>query len=143
VLAALPRRRLGPYQLQAAIAAVHDEAASHEETDWAEILGLYELLMHVSPSPAVSLNHAVAVAMVHGPAAGLDRLANLDTDGALAETHRVDATRGHLLELAGDCDGALAAYQRAAARTLNRPERRYLQLRAARLRQGPTQHAGG
>jgi RNA polymerase sigma factor (sigma-70 family) len=143
VLAALPRRRLGPYQLQAAIAAVHDEAESHAETDWAEILGLYELLMHVSPSPVVSLNHAVAVAMVHGPAAGLDRLASLDTDGALAETHRVDATRGHLLELAGDYAGALAAYQRAAARTRNGPERRYLQLKAAGLRLGSTQLAGG
>jgi predicted RNA polymerase sigma factor len=91
----------------------------------------------------VSLNHAVAVAMVHGPAAGLDRLASLDTDGALAETHRVDATRGHLLELAGDYAGALAAYQRAAARTRNGPERRYLQLKAAGLRLGSTQLAGG
>ena len=143
VLAALPRRRLGPYQLQAAIAAVHDEAASHAETDWAEILGLYELLTHVSPSSVVNLNHAVAVAMVHGPAAGLDRLAGLDTDGALAETHRVDATRAHLLELAGDYDGALAAYHRAAARTRNGPERRYLQLKAAGLRHGSNQLAGG
>ncbi|HKA69095.1 MAG TPA: sigma-70 family RNA polymerase sigma factor [Actinomycetes bacterium] len=143
VLAALPRGRLGPYQLQAAIAAVHDEAASHEQTDWAEILGLYQLLMSVSPSPVVSLNHAVAVAMVHGPAAGLDRLAELDTGGALAETHRMDAARGHLLEMAGDHDEALAAYQRAAARTLNSPERRYLQLKAAALRQGSTRVAGG
>ncbi|HKE50099.1 MAG TPA: sigma-70 family RNA polymerase sigma factor [Actinomycetes bacterium] len=142
VLAALPRRRLGPYQLQAAIAAVHDEAASHKETDWAEILGLYELLMSVSPSPVVSLNQAVAVAMVHGPAAGLERLAGLDTDGVLAETHRVDATRGHLLELAGRHEEALAAYQRAAARTLNGPERRYLQLKAAALCRGSARVAG-
>jgi RNA polymerase sigma factor (sigma-70 family) len=140
IWAALPHGRVGPYQIQAAIAAVHDEAPSYAETDWVEILGLYELLMRVSPTPVVSLNHAVAMAMVYGPKAGLDRLDKLDTDGVLARTHRVAATRGHLLEMAGNIEGALAAYQRAAADTLNVPERRYLQLRAASLRR-PSPHS--
>ncbi|MGH8907324.1 MAG: RNA polymerase sigma factor [Egibacteraceae bacterium] len=130
---ALTRTRLGPYQVQAAIAAVHDEAASAEDTDWPQILALYELLLRLSPGPAVSLNHAVAVAMAHGPRAGLDRLAALDADGGLAGCHRLDAVRAHLLEMAGDLGEARAAYQRAAARTLSVPEQRYLQLRAAAL----------
>ncbi|MGH8931354.1 MAG: RNA polymerase sigma factor, partial [Egibacteraceae bacterium] len=130
---ALTRTRLGPYQVQAAIAAVHDEAASAEDTDWPQILALYELLLSLSPGPAVSLNHAVAVAMVHGPRAGLDRLATLDADGGLAGHHRLDAVRAHLLEMAGDLGEARAAYQQAAAQTLSVPEQRYLQLRAAAL----------
>src|SRR5262245_42475059 len=130
---ALPRKRLGPYQLQAAIAAVHDEAPTAEDTDWREILGLYDLLMRLAPSPVVSLNHAVARAMVHGPDAGLEQLAKVDVEGGLVGNHRLDAARGHLLEMAGDHAGALAAYQAAAAATLNVPERRYLQLKAAGL----------
>jgi predicted RNA polymerase sigma factor len=130
---ALPRRRLGPYQLQAAIAAVHDEAPTAADTDWPEILGLYDLLMRLAPSAVVSLNHAVALAMVHGPDAGLEQLAKLDAEGGLVGTHRLAAARAHLLEMTGDQAGALAAYQAAAAGTLNVPERRYLQLKAAGL----------
>jgi predicted RNA polymerase sigma factor len=130
----LPRRRLGPYQLQAAIAAVHDEAPTAEDTDWPEILGLYDLLTRLAPSPVVSLNHAVALAMVHGADAGLAQLAKLDVEGSLAGNHRLVAARAHLLEMTGDRAGALAAYQAAAAGTLNVPERRYLQLKAAVLR---------
>jgi RNA polymerase sigma factor (sigma-70 family) len=133
VTGALTHTRLGPYQLQAAIAAVHDEAPTAKDTDWPEILGLYELLMRLAPSPFVSLNHAVALAMVHGPRAGLERLAKLDAGGVLAGNHRLDAARAHLLEMAGDRAAALAAYQVAAAGTLNIPERRYLQLKAAAL----------
>ncbi|RIQ21602.1 RNA polymerase sigma factor [Jiangella rhizosphaerae] len=125
---------VGPYQLQAAIAAVHDEAPSADATDWPEILALYELLERVAPGPVVTLNRAVAVAMVHGPRAGLALLGTLDAGAPeLAQTHRLDAVRGHLLELAGDPDGARAAYLRAARRTANVPEQRYLALRAAGL----------
>jgi predicted RNA polymerase sigma factor len=130
---ALPRKRLGPYQLQAAIAAVHDEAPTAADTDWSEILGLYDLLMRLAPSPVVSLNHAVALAMLHGPNAGLEQLAKLDVEGGLVGNHRLDAARAHLLEMVGDRAGALAAYQAAAAGTLNVAERRYLQLKAAGL----------
>jgi predicted RNA polymerase sigma factor len=124
---------VGPYQLQAAIAAVHDEAASSEETDWPQILALYEVLELVSPSPIVTLNRAVAVAMVNGPRAGLALLGSLDADARMAQTHRLDAVRGHLLELAGDDAGARESYQRAARMTASVPEQRYLMLRAARL----------
>ena len=124
-------RALGPYQIQAAIAAVHDEAASVEETDWPEVLALYRLLDQVSPGPMVSLGIAVAVAMVHGPAAGLAA-----TDG-LAETlgrhHRFHAVRGHLHEMAGDRAAAAAAYQTAARHATNVPERRYLERKLAGL----------
>ncbi len=123
---------LGPYQLQAAIAAVHDEAASLTDTDWTEILALYELLAQVSPGPMVSLGKAVAVAMVHGPAAGLaaaDELA-----GPLARHHRFHAVRGHLLEMSGDPAGAAAAYDTAARYATNAAERRYLSLQGRRLR---------
>ncbi len=130
---ALPRGHLGPYQLQAAIAAVHDEASTAADTDWPEILGLYDLLMRLAPSPVVSLNHAVALAMVHGPETGLEQLAELDVEGGLVGNHRLDAARAHLLEMAGDRAGAFAAYQAAAAGTLYVPERRYLQLKAAGL----------
>jgi RNA polymerase sigma factor (sigma-70 family) len=124
---------VGPYQLQAAIAAVHDEAPSAEETDWSEILALYEVLERVSPGPVVTLNRAVAVAMVHGPRAGLAVLGTLDDDDRMARTHRLEAVRAHLLELAGDADAAREAYRLAARRTASVPERRYLALRAARL----------
>ncbi|MFI1963902.1 RNA polymerase sigma factor [Streptomyces pathocidini] len=124
---------VGPYQVQAAIAAVHDEAARAEDTDWDEILGLYEVLAHLDPNPMVTLNQAVALAMVRGPRAGLALLETLDADSRMAGHHRLEAVRGHLLEMAGDRAAALAAYQRAADRTLSLPERRYLQERAARL----------
>jgi RNA polymerase sigma factor (sigma-70 family) len=124
---------VGPYQLQAAIAAVHDEAPSAEETDWPQILALYEVLEQVSPGPVVTLNRAVAVAMVHGPRAGLALLGTLDSDERMTHTHRLEAVRGHLLELAGDPDAARESYRRAARMTASLSEQRYLALRAARL----------
>ncbi|HEX6579975.1 MAG TPA: DUF6596 domain-containing protein [Actinomycetota bacterium] len=124
---------VGPYQLQAAIAAIHDEAPTAEATDWPQILALYEVLEHVSPGPVVTLNRAVAVAMVHGPRAGLALLGTIEADEHMTHTHRLDAVRGHLLELAGDIDAARDAYRRAATRTASLPERRYLTLQAARL----------
>jgi RNA polymerase sigma factor (sigma-70 family) len=112
---------VGPYQLQAAIAAVHDEAARFEDTDWRQILGLYELLASVAPGPMVTLNRVVAVAMVDGPEVALEQLAAAETDPALAGHHRVAAVRAHLLDLL------------AARRTLSLPERRYLESRAAQV----------
>jgi len=132
--ATLPRGAVGPYQLQAAVAAVHDEAASAAETDWPQILALYGLLQRISDNPMVTLNHAIAVAMVEGPAAGLERLDALARDPRLAGHHRLDAVRAHLLERAGDRDGAIAFFQRAAERTASTAERNYLITRAARLR---------
>ncbi|HEY8800622.1 MAG TPA: sigma-70 family RNA polymerase sigma factor [Candidatus Limnocylindrales bacterium] len=129
----LTRARLGPYQLQAAIAAVHDEAARPEDTDWPEIVALYELLARLSPNPMVTLNQAVAVAMVDGPRAGLDLLATLDRDDRMIGHHRVDAVRAHLLEMAGERAGARDSYRTAARRTTSIPERRYLESRADRL----------
>ena len=128
---ALGQGPAGAYQLQAAIAALHDEAASAEDTDWPQILGLYEVLVSRVPDPMAELGRAVAVAMVHGPHAGLAEVAKLDD--RLAGHHRLDAVRAHLLEKAGDVDGARAAYQLAAQRTQSVPETRYLQKRAARL----------
>ncbi|GAA2650250.1 sigma factor-like helix-turn-helix DNA-binding protein [Streptomyces spororaveus] len=130
---ALTRAPLGPYQLRAAIAAVHDEAASDADTDWAEILALYELLIRLVPGPVERLGHAVAVAMVHGPRRALALLADLDGDARMAGHHRLEAVRAHLLEMAGDRAAARAAYAKAAGLTLSVPERRYLRLRAARL----------
>ena len=124
---------VGPYQMQAAIAAVHDEAPSAEETDWPQILALYEVLERVSPGPVVTLNRAVAVAMVNGPRAGLALLGTLDDDERMAHTHRLEAVRGHLLEQAGDLVAARESYRKAARMTASIPERRYLALRAARL----------
>ena len=133
ISATLARAQLGPYQLQAAIAAVHDEAATAADTDWRQILGLYELLAPVAPSPVVTLNHAVALAMVRGPRAGLELLATLDGDPRMAGSHRLDAVRAHLLELAGDTTAAREHYRAAARRTTSLPEQRYLEDRAARL----------
>jgi RNA polymerase sigma factor (sigma-70 family) len=133
VSAALPRGATGPYQLQAAIAAIHDEASTAEETDWTQIGLLYELLMRVSDNPVVALNHAVAVAMVDGPHAGLARIDRLAADERIAGDHRLHAVRGHLLEMAGDRAGARESYRAAADRTLNRAQQRYLHGRAARL----------
>jgi RNA polymerase sigma factor (sigma-70 family) len=124
---------VGPYQLQAAIAALHDEAPTAKNTDWPQILALYEVLEQVSPGPVVTLNRAVAVARVHGPRAGLALLGTLDTDERMAYTHRLEAVRGHLLEQAGDLVAARESYQRAARMTASLPEHRYLALRAARL----------
>ncbi len=132
---ALARGNVGEYQLQAAIAAVHDEAATSGDTDWAQILALYRMLAQLGDNPMVTLNVAVATAMVDGPAAGLELLSPLETDSRLQGTHRVAAVRGHLLERAGDRDGALRSYHEAAARTTSRPERDYLLMRAARLRE--------
>ncbi len=130
----LGRGAIGPYQLQAAIAAIHDEAPSADETDWPQILALYDVLEQVSPGPVVTLNRAVAVAMVDGPRAGLAVLGTLDADDRMTHTHRLEAVRGHLLELAGDPDAARESYRRAARMTASVPEQRYLAMRAARLR---------
>jgi RNA polymerase sigma factor (sigma-70 family) len=130
---ALARTPLGPYQVQAAIAAIHDEAPSADETDWAEVLALYEVLDRLAPNPMATLNRAVAVAEVHGPEAGLELLATLDADDRVAGHHRLLAVRAHLLELTGDLDAARAGYRAAARRTTSIPEQRYLDGRAARL----------
>ncbi len=130
----LGRGAIGPYQLQAAIAAIHDEAPSADETDWPQILALYDVLEQVSPGPVVTLNRAVAVAMVDGPRAGLAVLGTLDADDRMANTHRLEAVRGHLLELAGELDAARESYRRAATMTASVPEQRYLAMRASRLR---------
>ncbi|WP_129669754.1 sigma-70 family RNA polymerase sigma factor [Phytoactinopolyspora endophytica] len=127
---------VGLYQLQAAIAAVHDEAPGTEETDWPQIVALYEVLEQVAPGPMVTLNRAAAVAMVHGPRAGLALLGTLDGDERMTQTHRLEAVRGHLLELAGDVNGAREAYQKAAKMTASVPERHYLTLKAAHLGAG-------
>ena len=132
VSAALPRGAVGPYQLQAAVAAVHDEAASAEETDWPQILALYTLLQRLSDNPMVSLNHAVATAMVHGTRAGLDLVAALDADARIAGHYRLDAVRAHLLERAGDRDAAARYYRAAAGKTTSTPERNYLLTKAGR-----------
>jgi RNA polymerase sigma factor (sigma-70 family) len=129
----LPKGQVGPYQVQAAIAAVHDEAQTMDATDWPQILGLYDLLERIAPGPLVTLNRAVAVAMVAGAAAGLDALSALDSDSRLATYHRVLATRAHLLEMSGDRTGAAACFREAARRTTSLPERRYLAGRAQRL----------
>jgi RNA polymerase sigma factor (sigma-70 family) len=133
VTGALAQAPLGPYQLQAAIAAVHAEAARAEDTDWPQIVALYELLERISPNPMVTLNHAVAVAMVRGPEAGLELLGTLETDDRIAGHHRLDAVRAHLLEMAGDLDAARSSYRAAARRITSLPEQRYLEDRAARL----------
>ncbi|GII59299.1 RNA polymerase sigma24 factor [Planotetraspora thailandica] len=129
----LPRGQVGPYQLQAAIAAVHDEAEHLDATDWPQILALYELLEQITPNPMVTLNRAVAVAMVRGPAAGLELLAVLESDRRMARHHRLLATRAHLLELAGEHSAAAACYREAAALATSLPERRHLISRATRL----------
>ncbi|MCX4982830.1 RNA polymerase sigma factor [Streptomyces sp. NBC_00572] len=129
----LPRGQVGPYQLQAAIAAVHDEAETAQATDWPQILALYELLERTGPNPMITLNRAVAVAMVHGPAAGLALLDELARDKRTARHHRLLATRAHLLELLGDRETAAEVYREAARRTTSAPERRHLTERARRL----------
>jgi RNA polymerase sigma factor (sigma-70 family) len=131
VTSTLARHTIGPYQVQAAIAAVHDEARSAAETDWPQILGLYDLLDTMAPGPMVTLGKAVALAMVHGPEDGLRHLADADTDPALADHHRLHAVRAHLLDLAGDQQAAREQYALAAQRTMSTPEQRYLSSRAS------------
>jgi predicted RNA polymerase sigma factor len=136
---ALAKGAVGLYQLQAAVAAVHDEAARPEDTDWPQILALYELLQRVAPSPMVTLNHTIAVAMVHGPQRGLDRLRALDSDERLVGHYRLDAVRGHLFEKLGDLERAIRHYRTAAAKTTSVPEQNYLMTQAARLEEARKQ----
>ncbi len=131
--AALSKGSVGLYQIQAAIAAVHDEAESVEDTDWPQILALYELLKRVAPSPMVTLNHAIAAAMVHGPAKGLELLRALDRDPRIAGHYRLGAVRAHFFEKMGDHEAAIQHYRIAAERTTSMPERNYLLTQAARL----------
>jgi RNA polymerase sigma factor (sigma-70 family) len=133
ISATLPKGSVGPYQLQAAIAAVHDEAPRADETDWPQILALYDLLKRMSDNPMVNLNYAIAMVMVHGPTKGLELLDALKADARVADHHRLDAVRAHLLELAGDCEGAVKHYRAAAGKTGSLPERNYLLTQAARL----------
>jgi RNA polymerase sigma factor (sigma-70 family) len=130
---ALGHRPMGEYTAQAAVAALHDEAPRYEDTDWARILSLYNLLEQMTDSPVVRLNRSIALAMVEGPDAGLRLLDELATSGQLAHSHRVRAVRAHLLEQKGDAEGARVEYAGAAAGTANQRERDYLTLRAARL----------
>ena len=124
---------VGPYQLQAAIAALHDEAPTAEATDWPQVLALYDVLTTVAPGPVVTLSRAVALAHVHGPRAGLALLGTLDADERMAHSHRLEAVRAHLLEQVGDTTAARDSYLQAAKMTASLPEQRYLELRAARL----------
>lgn len=125
---------IGPYQIQAAVASLHDEAARVEDTDWPQIAMLYGALMAIQDNPMVALNHAIAAAMVDGPARGLELLAPLDKDPRISGHYRLDAVRGHLYERAGDTKAAIAAYQRAASKTASVPEHHYLLMKAAKLR---------
>ena len=129
----LGRVPVGPYQMQAAIAAVHDEAPTAQDTDWPQILALYEVLERIAPSAVVTLNRAVAVAMVKGPLAGLALLGTLDADGRMAHNHRLEAVRAHLLERAGELVAARDSYRKAARMTASIPEQRYLAMKAAHL----------
>jgi len=133
VEAALSGRPPGPYQLQAAIAAVHDEAPRAEDTDWPQILALYDVLLGIADNPMVALNRAIAFAMVHGPAAALPLVDALDEDSRIAGHYRLDAVRGHLLERLGDIERAVPAYRAAAQRTTSTPEKNYLLMKAAKL----------
>jgi RNA polymerase sigma factor (sigma-70 family) len=133
ISATLPKGSVGPYQLQAAIAALHDEAARAEDTDWPQILALYDLLVRMTDNPMVVLNYAIAAAMLHGPAKGLELLDALKADTRITNHHRWDAVRAHLLEMTGDRDGAVKHYRLAAGKTGSLPERNYLLMQAARL----------
>ncbi|GAB3828483.1 hypothetical protein GCM10027610_013500 [Dactylosporangium cerinum] len=128
----LPRGHVGRFQLQAAIAAVHAEAATYEETDWLQISVVYDMLSRVAPGPAVTLNHAVAVAMAHDPAAGLAMLEPLLDDPAMQRHHRLYAVRAHLLDLNGEPDAADEQYRIAARLTTSLPEQRYLNRKLTR-----------
>ncbi len=135
----LPGRQPSPYLLQAAIAALHDEAPSTDKTDWPQILILYKLLERETANPVVTLNRAVAEAMVHGPAAGLALVDQLPGDSLPRDHHRLLAVRAHLLERAGDTAAARETYKLAARGTLSTPERDYLVSRARRLADSPRQ----
>ena len=137
VTAALPRGPIGPYQVQAAISALHSEAPSAAATDWPQILALYRVLNGLDPSPVVTLNRAVAVAMVEGPESGLALLATLDGDERLATHHRLVAVRAHLLEMSGEPAAARDQFREAARLSTSLPERRHLERRAAALEAGP------
>jgi predicted RNA polymerase sigma factor len=132
ITGALASGVVGEYQVQALIAAVHDDAARVGDTDWPQILALYGLLERMTGNPMVALNRAIAAAMVHGPAAGLKLLEALD--GPLAGHYRLDAVRAHLFEMAGDAQAAMTHYRAAAGRTTSTPEQQYLTTQAARLR---------
>jgi predicted RNA polymerase sigma factor len=134
---AMGKLPLGEYRIQAAIAAVHDRAPHAEDTDWTQILALYELLEELTDNPVVTLNRAVAVAMAEGPQAGLLALGSVDE--RLAGHYRLDAVRAHLLEMTGDTEGAFLHYRAAASRTTSLPEQRYLSMKAAALRQEGTE----
>jgi predicted RNA polymerase sigma factor len=123
----------GPYQVQAAIAACHDEAERADATDWPQILALYELLAQLSENPMVKLNHAVAAGMVHGPTKGLELVAAVKTDKRLADHHRLHAVEAHLREMIGENETAVSLYRTAAAKAANECERNYLLLQASRL----------
>ncbi len=138
VRAAMARGPVGPYQLQAAIAAEHDRASSADATDWPQILTLYEALLQISDTPVVALNHAVALAMVRGPRAGLDRLGTLQAEGRLPGDHHPLAVRAHLLEMAGDREAARTVYEEAAKRVRNLRQQRYLRANAANLADEPS-----
>jgi RNA polymerase sigma factor (sigma-70 family) len=131
---ALSRQSIGLYQIQAAIAAVHDEASRAEDTDWRQILALYDVLLSISDNPMASLNRAIAYAMVNGPASGIQLLDELDNDSRIAGHYRLDAVRAHFLERLGDVDGSVAKYVAAAQRTTSAPEKNYLLMKAAKLR---------
>jgi predicted RNA polymerase sigma factor len=133
VTRALQQGQPGPYQVQAAIAAVHDEAPNAAETDWAQIVALYEVLLDAGTNPVIQLNYAVAVGMAHGPAAGLAVIDELSADARIGDDYRLYSVRGHLLELSGDLAGARDAYRAAAARAPNLSHQRYLNGRAARI----------
>jgi len=137
ITAALPRGPTGPYQLQAAIAAVHDEADTAEATDWTQIAALYGVLLQLDDSPVVALNHAVAVAMIAGPRAGLALLQRLETDSRMTGNRRFHAVRAHLLEQSGDPGAALAAYQTAVQYATNTQQQRYLYQQITRLQDRP------
>lgn len=129
----LPQGPVGPYQLQAAISALHDEAADADGTDWPQIVALYELLLRLDDNPVVRLNHAVAVAMVRGAGTGLALIEEFESDQRIAGDHRLHAVRAHLMERSGDLAGARAAYLAAAQRATSLPQQRYLNAQAARL----------
>lgn len=131
---ALRRTPVGPYQLQAAIAALHDEATSHEGTDWRQILALYELLDQIAPGPMVTLSRIAALAMAQDPRAALTELTAARSDAALAGHHRTDAVQGHLLEMLGEHGAARRCLENASRLTLSLPEKRYLAARARAIR---------
>ena len=133
VTEAIEKGAVGPYQIQAAIAALHDEAKKYEDTDWPQILALYNLLLQMTDNPVVRLNRAVAVAMVHGPKAGLEALEALDRDRRIAGHYRLDAVRAHFYEMAGEIDAAIAHFRAAAKGSTSIPERTYLAEQAQRL----------